>query len=212
MSFLHGRSFFYIEQFLRHDELSRLNLALEAIPVGSHQERWASDSLMLAPPVSDDIVVQGRLEGASGWPIWTEGTPHAGPEMPNEFVDLARQATDRLTLDGFWDAINTAPGLFTSVYVDRYPRDGRFVPHTDRDCYGPVVAGVSGGVGSCRLSFSGPGGETLHFTLRPGSLYAFTGNLRYTPWVHYVDNVDDVRYAISFRNAVAGLTGTEACR
>jgi hypothetical protein len=208
MSFHPETSIFYVDHFLSRVEHQTLDGALAALPVGTPQERWAADTLMLAPPVSDDVVVQGRLEGAAGWPIWSAGSAVRGPAMPDVLADLARRVGERLATDGFWSSIGSAPEPFTSVYVDRYPSDGHFVPHTDRDCYGPVVACVSGGVGSCQLHFSEPSGGAVSFTLRPGSLYAFTGPLRHHPWVHSVDGVDGVRYAISMRNAAPELLAT----
>lgn len=212
MTFLLSRSFFYVDDFLGPRELSDLTSALDSLPVVTPEERADAESLVLAPPIFDGAHVQGRLEGAAGWPIWRDGSPFVGPALPHFLALLADDVLSRLDGERFWAAAGVRRRPFTSVYVDRYPKDGHFVPHTDRSCYDAVVAGVSGGVGTCRLMFTEPGGQEHSFTLRPGSLYAFTGPLRQEPWTHEVDRVDGVRYAVSMRAAAPDLDQPEDAR
>ena len=110
-------------------------------------------------------------------------------------------------MDGsdLWSQTSTQRQPFTSVYVDRYPTGGTFVQHTDRDIYGPVVAGISLGQGSCRMTFKTPA-ENLEFTLHPRSLYVFAGQLRHAPVTHGIDQVSGERYAVTFRTAAPGVT------
>jgi len=156
-------------------------------------------------PLVDGVRVAGRIEARAGWPVWDGHGPAPGAPMPPELETLAASVTDRLqTADGLRTPTSPAPNAFTSVYVDRYPAGGKFVAHTDRDIYGPVVAGVSIGPGSCTLTFLFEGKPVFEHELRPRSLYAFAGRLRAAPCLHQVTGVSDVRFAISFRYAATG--------
>jgi alkylated DNA repair dioxygenase AlkB len=114
------------------------------------------------------------------------------------------------------------PAGFTSLYVDRFAPGGRFVPHADRDIYGPLVATLSlGAPATVRFTCpddiiptdepdtgsndrSGDGGPLpVDLRLASGDLYAFWPPMRHAPWVHEVLPVAEPRISVSLRTAAS---------
>jgi len=185
----------YLDHFVDEDSRRELETALDQLPVVPAGDPRRFDQLALSHPVIDEVVVTGRLEGAAGHPVWRQGAT-VGPPVPAFLKALGRLASD---------AIETMTGErhdFTSVYVDRFDAGGYFVPHTDRACYGPLVAGISLGDASCMLRFEKPDTDRrFHTELRPGSLYAFSGEIREPPWLHSTSGARARRWVVTFRTA-----------
>jgi hypothetical protein len=146
----------------------------------------------------DGEVVPGRVEAAAGDPIWAADGPRRGGPIPPPLEGLrtaACAAVRELEIVGA-----AAPGVvdFTSVYADRFDPGARFVPHADRDIYGPVVATVSLG---CQVTvrFSDGAGERVDLPVPDRAIYVFWPPLRHLPWVHEVLPVTDRRLSISLR-------------
>lgn len=185
----------YLEHFV--DEVTRheLETALDELPVAPPGDTHRSDHLALSHPVIDGVVVTGRLEGAAGDPVWRQG-PTTGPPIPDFLVTLGVAARDEV------ETMTSERHDFTSVYLDRFDAGGYFVPHTDRACYGPLVVGVSLGDASCTLQFENPDTDrAFRVGLSPGSLYAFSGVIRESPWLHSTSGVMARRWAVTFRTA-----------
>jgi hypothetical protein len=203
---LHPSYFAYDTCFLPSDAHSGLLDYLRCVLGVSSDERDCAATFAFVAPHADGVVVEGRREAAAGTPVWTENGPADGVAMPRELAELASSVQQRIVGDGCRSEMGVEPVAFTSVYVDRYPIGGSFVAHTDRECYGPVVAGVSIGPGSCRICFEAPDRPPFMVDLAPRSLYVFTGDLRRTPWTHRIESVSDERFGVTFRSAAPNLT------
>ena len=196
-----GGSFFYQPDFLNTLGANRIDEFVE-----SFAAQPPSALLSLAPPIADGTIVVGRMEGRWGWPVWGGSSAVLGDPIPPILQELMNAVSQRLSAEALlWKQDECEPRSFTSVYVDRYPPGGNFVPHVDRSIYGPVIAGVSLGPGSCRLAFSTYGETTYERHIAPRSLYAFTGMLRQAPCTHLVDQIDDRRTSVTFRFAADHL-------
>ncbi len=145
--------------------------------------------------------VVGRLEAAAGEPIWRDGRIGKGAAIPAPLAALRDGIVAAIDREGWWSLLEAQPQAMTSVYVDRYEAGGSFVAHTDRDFYGPVVAGVSVGPGEARISFTCTGAPAKRVLLPPRSLYLFAGRLRHPPWQHSIDDVTGLRFGVTFRSA-----------
>lgn len=194
----------YQPDFLDDTAESELLGVLEEVPDRPFEERDPRTAFAFTQLVIDGESVVGRREAAAGHPVWFDGRARAGLPMLPIFDALARRAERWLA-----ELVPRSPTLslspLTSVYVDRYPPHGRFVPHQDRGCYGPVVVGISAGPGSCRLRFahSDEMATSVDIVLAPRSLYAFFGPIRWEPWTHEVVDTTDVRYGVTFRSPAA---------
>lgn len=192
----------YEPRFLSASEQKKLLAFLESVPVVEPEQRDVTSTFAFSAPQAGAVVVTGRREAAAGWPVWADTRPVFGVDMPAPLAALAARVDGAL---GEFHAVRAATGpplpRFTSVYADRYPLGGSFFPHTDRDCYGPVVAGVSVGPGSCRITFASDGVVDVDHLLEPGSLYVFAGRLRAAPCVHSVSDVTDLRFGVTYRFA-----------
>ncbi|MGH9124718.1 MAG: alpha-ketoglutarate-dependent dioxygenase AlkB [Acidimicrobiales bacterium] len=197
--YLDSDLFAYDQDFLPAGQHAELLAFLQAVPRVTPEARAAATSFVLAPPVADGTTVAGRLEGAAGQPVWTGVRPGVGVAIPPLLARLATMVNRSLGEANLWARAGEPPAPFSSVYVDRYPRSGTFMAHTDRDCYGAVVVGVSIGPGSCTMHFEIEG-QAIAFALHPGSLYVFAGSLRRPPYTHRVDSVSDERFGVTFRS------------
>ena len=188
-------TFIYVEDFLDEDQRWNLEERLDGIPVTSVDDPERDLRLNLAHPLIDGVTVSTRLEGSAGAPVWRSAVT-TGPPMPTFLVDLGRdvrRVVRKLTGDDH---------DFTSVYIDRFDAGGSFVPHTDRACYGPLVAGVSVGASSCLLRFEDPtSGRAFQVQVRPGALYLFCDEIRRPPWVHSTSEVTGRRWVVTLRTA-----------
>jgi hypothetical protein len=208
---LHPDCFVYKADFITSSDHAALVDFLGTVPVMASEDRDIRQQFAFTSLVFDGVVVTGRLEAAAGWPVWMDARPGRGVDMPAPLSDLAsRISEDLVSTRALWLAARCPSTPFSSVYVDRYPPGGSFVAHTDRSCYGPVIAGVSLGKGTCQLSFDLPDGTVFAQRLSPGSLYAFTGSLRYPPCAHRVDHVSALRFGVTFRFA-DGTLSTSGC-
>lgn len=200
---LHSDLLVYEDGFLSNDEHDALLEWLDRVPTNPSAGHDVTATFAFASPTAGATRVRHRREAAAGWPVWTDGGPGRGVAMPPSLAQLASSVHGRLV-----DQLTAREALpdpvlpFTSVYVDRYPPGGSFVPHTDRRCYGPLVAGVSVGPGSCVLEFTSEADRPIIAKLVPRSLYAFAGGLRREPCTHAVRDVTDLRYGITLRSAV----------
>lgn len=163
---------------------------LDTIPVLDWITPGSARGFTFVEPRSDGQRVVGRAEACAGDPVWIDNHASPGPAVPPQLGPLLRLV----------NAI--AQETFTSIYVDRYPPGGRFVAHTDRSCYGAVIAGVSLGTGTSSIKFT-DGDDELLVKLEARSLYRFSGPLRFEPWTHSVDQVTGSRYGVTFRSARA---------
>jgi hypothetical protein len=184
------------------DMACRVTRYLETVPREDCCGHDPRQTFAFTNPVYDGTVVTSRAEAAAGFPIWFADEPVAALPIPAPLAALSTSlaATLPLTIE---EAIDIARRPFSSVYVDHYPRGGSFVPHVDRDCYGPSVLGASLGPGTCDLVFAhaNNAAESFAVTLEPRSAYLFFGAVRYPPWLHAVRSVTDERYGITFRQA-----------
>lgn len=197
----------YDPGFLPEAEHDELLLYLASVPIVDFEARDVRATFAFVTPRAGATVVEGRWEAAAGSPVWTGAGPVRAVAIPDPLAALAARVDHRLAAEGaLWSEAATAPQPFTSVYVDRYPPGGSFFPHTDRDCYGSVVAGVSIGAGSCRIAFETERATDASQVLEPGSLYVFSGRLRAAPCEHRIADVSDVRYGISLRFAASGTS------
>jgi hypothetical protein len=190
-------TFLLFEKFVNVSEGRRLEAFLDTVPVDAPGATDPTQRFAFSHPIYDDVIVTGRLEAAAGRPISIGGRLGEGLPMPMPLRTLRDAVEEALRLAPLAKA-ETEERL-TSMYVDRYDAGGTFVPHTDRDCYGPVIAGVSLGRGTARLTFFGPR-STFDVTVPPCSLYFFSGPIRSAPWTHAVTSITDRRYAITFRS------------
>ena len=201
----HPDRFVYLPGFIGPDRNAELVRFLEQVPVLAPAQHDPARQFAFTSPIADGTVVQGRREAAAGWPVWDGTAPIRGAAMPAPLQDLAAEA-GRSLLGLADEHLGEAAALtFTSVYADRYPPSGTFVPHSDRACYGPTVAGVSLGRGTCRMVFRRDGEVLLDAMLEPGSLYAFSGLLREAPTTHEIIEVDDLRFGVTYRSPAPGL-------
>lgn len=206
---LHPRFLAGEDDFLDADEHRRLAAFLRSVPTVPSGGRPSPSSFAFAAPTVESTVVSGRAEAAAGCPVWTADGPGSGAALPLPLAELAGRVSDHLAGEhDLWRAAGTPARRFTSVYVDRYLAGGSFVPHVDRDCYGPVVAGVSVGPGSCLLSFRSGGRTAVGHVLHPGSLYVFSADLRRPPFTHAISSVTDLRFGVTFRFTAAGPDAT----
>jgi hypothetical protein len=200
----------YRPGFLSSQEQRDVLGFLESVPVVEPEQRDVTSAFAFSAPRAGAIVVQGRREAAAGWPVWADGGPVSGVAVPGPLAALAERVGTTLGAEAsVVDCAGAELPPFTSVYADRYPVGGSFFPHTDRDCYGPVVAGVSVGPGSCRITFECEGAVEVDQVLEPGSLYVFAGRLRDIPYVHRISEVTDLRFGVTYRSA---STAAEATR
>jgi hypothetical protein len=192
---------YYLPDFLSVEEDRALVAYFGTVPHVEPSAYNPVEAFAFAHPVYDGVVVRGRSEAAAGEPIWFGGAAVRGTPMPPELVEVRDRAEEVLgsSTDGHLKRV--AAARFTSVYVDHYEEGGLFVPHADRDCYGPIVVGVSIGPGSANLDFvNRDGAEPPHsIRLEPRSLYAFCGQVRWEPWLHRVTDVTGTRFAVSYR-------------
>ncbi len=69
---------------------------------------------------------------------------------------------------------------FNNVFSFKYMYGQKVPFHKDRDCFGPVVAGISLGKKSCKLKFKKDESDIIiSARVEPGSLYIMTGPARY---------------------------------
>jgi len=198
------RGLLYLEDALARDLADSLLGWLDATPLVEGAPLLAQ-SFCFSPPVIAGQQVAGRAEARCGTPVWDGTGPAAGPPIPEELTTVLDLANTQLeSIEQLWSAAGEAPRPLTSIYVDRYPTGGHFVPHVDRAIYGPVIAGLSVGPGSCRLRFLRGGLVLREQVLAPRSLYAFTGALRWAPVEHEVVEVRDLRYGITMRAGALG--------
>jgi len=192
---------YYCPDFLSTAEHRHLVAYLRSLPIREPDDHDPVHEFAFAHPVYDGVVVRHRVEAAAGTPIWFGGAAVAGAPMPDELVSVRDRAQEVLLASDDADLRALVEAPFTSVYVDHYEHDGRFVPHADRDCYGPVVLGISAGPGLATLGFVHRDGAlpSRSFQVEPGSLYAFCGDFRWEPWLHQVSDVTDTRFGISYR-------------
>jgi len=192
---------YHIADFLSADEDRALVAYLAGVPQRAHEAYDPVHEFAFAHPVYDGEVVLGRSEAAAGEPIWFGGRPVQGTPLPEPLADLRDRAQDALRTSGHTELERLAEAPFTSVYVDRYEAGGLFVPHVDRNCYGPIVVGVSAGPGEADLGFVHRTGELapMSIPLAPRSLYAFCGAVRWEPWLHHVADVTANRFGITYR-------------
>jgi hypothetical protein len=186
---------FYLPGFIARNEERELRRRFDSMPIAGERGHDPRSSFAFTHVFVDGREVQGRLEACAGWPIWYEAGAARGQELTPELAVMAARVRASVR-DAFGDAD------FTSVYVDKYPVGGSFVPHVDRDIYGPVVAGVSVGSGTAELCFSDETNREREVVLKlePRSLYAFGQSLRRHPWRHEIRDVSDVRYGVTFRS------------
>lgn len=168
-------------------------LALPVNPPGSPLDvyRLAFRSLVLGGEP-----VEGRREAACGSPIWDGHGPSFGAPVPAWLSDVLPR------VDGFAGSAVSDHLGFSSVYVDWYEQGGTFVPHTDRDIYGPLVCGLSAGEGNALIRFT-DGHDVVDLTLPARSIYCFGPPLRDRPWTHEIVSVSARRLGVTFRTAAA---------
>ena len=194
---------YYLPDFLSVEEDRALVDYLRTVPERDPAHYDPVHEFAFAHPVYDGEVVLERAEAAAGEPIWFDGRPVRGTPLTPALAALRDRAQDVLRSSGDPDLTRLTEVPFTSVYVDHYEEAGTFVPHVDRDCYGPVVLGVSAGPGRARLGFMHRDGTppARSIRLEPRSLYAFCGPVRWEPWLHHVGDVTGTRFGISYRQA-----------
>lgn len=200
----HAGELIYLERFLSGRQNDDLVSFLDQVPRNAAETNSYTEFSFIRP-VYDGSPIDSREEACAGSPVAdAEGRPAFGAQLPGPLLELSRKVTTTLFEAGLDPTVGADELTFTSVYADRYPPGGFFVPHTDRQWYGPLVAGVSAGGGSCSLTFSsGDGGESFTVRLAPGSMYAFYGAVRRPPWVHAIHEVTGVRYGVTFRTAAS---------
>jgi hypothetical protein len=125
--------------------------------------------------------------------------------MPRTLESL-RDLVVGIVADTFSEHRIDVPPL-TSVYVDRYDTGGRFVPHTDREIYGPVVVGVSLGNGWGTLSFADGRETEVGAEVHPRSVYLMAEPLRFAPWTHRFELSEGRRWAVTYRSGAASHFG-----
>lgn len=152
-------------------------------------------------PLADGAPIVGRAEACAGDPIWADG-PRTGVTMPSALESLRDQITCVVS-DTFRDHRFDVPPL-TSVYVDRYDEGGHFVPHTDREIYGPVVVGASLGNGWGTLTFADGEGAQVSADLFAQSVYLMAPPLRLAPWTHSFKLHQGQRWAVTYRSVAGG--------
>jgi hypothetical protein len=178
-------------------ELAAFLASVPTIPIDDYDPRAA---FAYTRPRYDGVEIASRKEAAAGSPISFGGAPVSGVPMPPPLAQLAERVGVALAgLEAHGGP--PAPLSFTSVYVDWYEAGGFFVPHVDRDSYGPVIAGVSVGVGEAALEFlrAGESEAVGRLIVEPRSLYAFFGPIRYVPWEHRASDTTGRRFSITFR-------------
>ena len=190
----------YKPDFLGETEHAELAAFLESVPTIPVDEYDPRRHFAYTRPRYDGVEITSRKEAAAGEPIWFDGAPVRGVKMPPLLSQLAHRVGAALPdLDRFGGP--AGPLSFTSVYVDWYEAGGYFVPHVDRESYGPVIAGVSVGAGAAALAFLHEGEPEAggRLGVEPRSLYAFFGPIRYAPWKHRATDVTGRRFSITFR-------------
>lgn len=181
----------YIQEFITPEKEAEVIEYLGSLPVVPYGESDLTSEFAFTHPVYDGYEIT-RAEAGAGTPIWVDGEAGEGVEIPVVLKDLA----DEISL------VEEDLPEFTSVYADRYPIGSVFVPHTDRSCYGPVIAGLSlGAEATLRFTRSDGLGQTIDLTVERRSLYVMRGPLRYDPWEHSVVDVKGLRYSTTFRTA-----------
>lgn len=191
--------FAYWPEFVAHDERRALEAFLGSVPDRAAAEYDPRREFAFSHPMYDGTMITSRAEAAAGGPVWLEGEATEAVAIPPLLASLGvRVAATFPELP-----LSASAAQLTSVYVDRYPAGGLFVPHTDRNSYGPAIAGVSVGPGTSVLEFLRPdrSDEPTGVTLRPGSLYVFFGEIREAPWLHRLVSVTDRRFGITYRSA-----------
>lgn len=194
-----GSSLWYQAGFLSESEERSILAQLEAVPVRPFDCHDPRLEFAFTQLVINGHAVTGRLEAAAGAPIWWGDSAVAGTPLPGWSIELSSRCerwVDRV-LPG------KSRGRFSSMYVDRYDPGGTFASHTDRSCYGPIIAGISVGPGNSTLRFSNCSDQeqSVEIHLQPRSVYAFTGTVREPPWEHEIIGVTDTRYAVTFRTS-----------
>ncbi len=94
------------------------------------------------------------------------------------------------------------------IIVNEYEPEQGIAPHTDRDCFGPVLASLSLG-GECKMKLKHPDDKTQDFTvcLKPRSLIFFRGESR-EKWKHglRLNKKDQRRVSLTFRTVLTTPT------
>lgn len=166
--------------------------------------------------------VPGRVEAACGEPIFEHGRARRGGPVPTVLRPLLGDASEAVGHLALPTQARLGPAGFTSLYADRFAPGGRFVPHADREIYGPLVATLSLGapatvrfsrrpdVASTDEPEPGPNDDSgddrslsVDLRLAPGDLYAFWPPMRHAPWVHEVLPVEEPRISVSLRTAAS---------
>jgi len=188
-----------VDEFLGRDLETRALEFLDAVPSVRMEDSDRRNRFEFTRPIFDGEPLRGREEACAGSPVWLREAT-TGVQIPRVIDEIRALVNSHLSL-----ALTTMCPEFqwstlTSVYVDRYDPNGRFVAHTDRAIYGPIIVGVSVGPGVGTLTFEN-GLEGCHSArLTPRSMYVMSPPLRDDPWVHSFQLEVGRRYAISFRS------------
>lgn len=179
---------------------------LAEVPEAPVEELDRTQQFAFTRPLVDGSPIAGRAEACAGDPIWVDG-PSTGVPIPPALTSLRNMLAETVT-DTF-DQHRTDMPPMTSVYIDRYDKGGRFVAHTDREIYGPVVAGVSLGDGWGTLTFADGDGAEVRAELRSRSVYLMTEPLRFPPWTHRFELRSGRRWAVTYRSGATKRTSYE---
>lgn len=196
-------SIYYQPDFLDPFAAQDLFEMLQSVPVVPFHEHDPVRVFAFSHPVYDGFTVTSRREACAGDPVWHDGRFVAAVPMPSLIAELADQLDRAVqeTLDADRVALPSERRNLTSVFIDWYDDGGSFVPHTDRDGYGPVVVGLSVGDGSGLMTFSNPeDGQQFSFRIASRSAYLFRGPVRDRPWVHAISDVTGMRVSLTFRS------------
>lgn len=178
---------------------------LAEVPEVPVEELDRTQQFAFTRPLDDGSPIAGRAEACAGDPIWVDG-PSTGVSMPPALTSLRDLLAETVT-DTFDEHRTDMPPM-TSVYIDRYDEGGRFVAHTDREIYGPVVAGVSLGDGWGTLTFANRNGDVVRTELHSRSVYLMGEPLRFPPWTHRFDLHEGRRWAVTYRSGATEGTRT----
>lgn len=198
--------FIYEPGFLSETQAEELIAFFRQVPVRAPADQDLRHEFSFAQAQWEGKDVPGRKLAAAGDPIWLEGGPATGVTIPGPLASLRDEVSNRLQtmrLENLPALAGQSVLPLTSVYVDWYSAGGYLGPHVDRDCYGPVIAGVSVGTSTAVMRFfcEGHGANGAHeFELSPNSLYVFCGPIRHSPWQHEVLGGALERFGITFRS------------
>ncbi len=144
-----------------------------------------------------------------GWSYnYSGGGLQAAPEIPDFLLQLRRRAASFAQLD---------PNSLRQVLVTEYGPGAGIGWHRDKAVFGQVV-GISL-LSECMLRFRRKRGEKLsskqkrlrewervNVLAEPRSAYLLSGPTR-SDWEHSILRVDELRYAITFRQLTTGSAG-----